>query len=531
MSKRALVIDDEPDIRELIAMSLERVGLDTHTAGNLAEAMNLIDTYEFDVCLTDMRLPDGNGVEFVKYLQTTRPNLPVAVITAHGNIDSAVEAMKNGAFDFVSKPIDINLLRQLVTQAISSKELSGPDASLVSESDPIGLNQMVSSHTLKDGAHDYSRASLNVDDSSLQTNVVNNQLPHLSSDYSDGEDALITSLETLSGRPEHKKTIDSDIGAGVLIGQSQPMHELRYMIAKVAKTNAPVWITGESGTGKELIAHLIHDNSARASKPFIAVNCGAIPSELMESEMFGHRKGSFTGAHSDHDGLFKRAEGGTLFLDEVAELPLNMQVKLLRAIQERSIRRVGDTDEVVTDVRILSASHKDLSTEVTAGTFRHDLYYRLNVICIESPSLRERPSDVPIIARHILQSIHKKDPGSQLSIFSPEAEEQLAKYCFPGNVRELENIIERAITLSESHVIEISDLNLSNTLGAGVEKSDLKSSHLTESYYDEVQTIRQALEKTRWNRKAAAVELGLTYRQLRYRLQQYGIDEKSTGTT
>jgi two-component system response regulator PilR (NtrC family) len=308
------------------------------------------------------------------------------------------------------------------------------------------------------------------------------------------------------------------------------MQELRNMIAKVAKTNAPVWITGESGTGKELIAHLIHDNSARASKSFIAVNCGAIPSELMESEMFGHRKGSFSGAHCDHEGLFKRAEGGTLFLDEVAELPLNMQVKLLRAIQERSIRRVGDTDEVITDVRILSASHKDLNAEVEAGKFRHDLYYRLNVICIKSPSLRDRPLDIPIIAQHILESIQERDPAKQLAIFSIEAEEELAKYCFPGNVRELENIIERAITLSDSNMIAKSDLNLANSLSNSIDTAELKSSNINESYIDEVKTIKQALANTRWNRKAAAVELGLTYRQLRYRLQQYGIDDKSTGT-
>lgn len=509
MSQRALIIDDEPDIRELIAMSLERIGLDTHTAGNLSDAKNLINAYDFDVCLTDMRLPDGNGVEFVKHLQTIRPNLPVAVITAHGNIDSAVEAMKNGAFDFVSKPIDINLLRQLVTQAINSGELlgrrPGPGPGLISETDVAAD----------------SGSELDIKNVAAPTNTVKG-VPRC--------DPTNMSLETLSGRTQTTESQDSTIGAGVLIGQSKPMQELRTMIAKVAKTNAPVWITGESGTGKELIAHLIHDNSARASKSFIAVNCGAIPSELMESEMFGHRKGSFSGAHCDHEGLFKRAEGGTLFLDEVAELPLNMQVKLLRAIQERSIRRVGDTDEVITDVRILSASHKDLNAEVEAGKFRHDLYYRLNVICIKSPSLRDRPLDIPIIAKHILESIQERDPAKQLAIFSIEAEEELAKYCFPGNVRELENIIERAITLSDSNMIAKSDLNLANSLSNSIDTAELKSSNINESYIDEVKTIKQALANTRWNRKAAAVELGLTYRQLRYRLQQYGIDDKSTGT-
>lgn len=497
MSKLALIIDDEPDIRELIAMSLDRIGLDTHTAANLAEAKNLLETYDFDVCLTDMRLPDGNGVEFVKHLQTIKPNLPVAVISAHGNIDAAVEAMKNGAFDFVSKPIDINLLRKLVTQAIGSRDGSKP------------LTQTESADS-----NNYSDTP-NTEDKSPSKGNANTETP---------------SLESLSRRQKTEVAKTAEIGAGVLVGESPPMQELRSMIAKVAKTNAPVWITGESGTGKELIAHLIHDNSNRTDFPFIAVNCGAIPSELMESEMFGHRKGSFTGAHSDHEGLFKRAEGGTLFLDEVAELPLNMQVKLLRAIQERSIRRVGDTDEMVTDIRILSASHKDLNAEVEAGSFRHDLYYRLNVICIKSPSLRERPKDIPIIASHILQSIYEKDPSSRLTVFSPEAEQQLTQYSFPGNVRELENIIERAITLSESNVIEPTDLNLTNNSSAGMQLDPAQSNHLSEPNINEVNTIRQALENNRWNRKATAIELGLTYRQLRYRLQQYGIDDKATGT-
>jgi len=495
MSQSALVIDDEPDIRELIAMSLERIGLDTHTAGSISEAKDLIKHHEFDVCLTDMRLPDGDGVEFVKYLQSSKPNLPIAVITAHGNVNSAVEAMKNGAFDFVSKPIDINLLRQLVTQAIRSGTLLEPQTELVSESQT---------------------------NNSLVTPETPEKVPCADSKH--------YSLHSLSGRPETHEHNCSDIGAGVLIGRSEPMHELRSMIAKVAKTNAPVWITGESGTGKELIAHLIHDNSARSEKPFIAVNCGAIPPELMESELFGHRKGSFNGAHSDHTGLFKSAEGGTLFLDEVAELPLNMQVKLLRAIQERSIRRVGDTEETVTDVRILSASHKDLNAEVSAGSFRHDLYYRLNVICITSPCLRDRAIDIPIIARHILEVIQSKDPSKQQAVLSLSAENELAKYSFPGNVRELENIIERALTLSESNIIEIDDLNLPTTLSPSNENIGLKYNKKKDSYIDEVHAIKKALANTHWNRKAAAVELGLTYRQLRYRLEQYGIEDRPTGT-
>jgi len=484
MPQRALVIDDEPDILELITISLERIGLDTLTASNLADARHLIASNDFDVCLTDLRLPDGNGIEFVEYLQTTRPNLPVAVITAHGDINSAVDAMKNGAFDFVSKPIDINLLRNLVTQAMSSGELSDPSSETDSAQRPAA-------------------------------------------EYSNEADASNLSLESLSGRPATSKPKDLVIGASALVGQSQSMQELHSLIAKVAKTNVPVWITGESGTGKERIAHHIHRSSARKNESFIAVNCAAIPPELMESELFGHRKGSFAGAHSDYEGLFKKAAGGSLFLDEVAKLSAGMQVKLLRAIQDRSISPIGRADEIVTDVRILSASQNNLDADVEAGRFRHDLYYRLNVISIKSPSLRERPEDIPLIAKHIILSFQENNPDGQLAILSPEAEEQLANYGFPGNVRELENIIERAITLSESNIIESSDLNLTHTPRAGTGNFDVQSNRLTGHHPDEVKAIRQALEKTRWNRKAAAVELGLTYRQLRYRLQQYGIDDKS----
>lgn len=479
MSTRVLVIDDEPDIRQLMAISLERLGMHTRAAGNLAEAKNLLALYEFDVCLLDMRLPDGNGVDFVRYLQTNRPKLPVAVMTAHGNIHSAVEAMKNGAFDFVTKPIDIKLLRQMVTQA------SSPG---LPEQAPV---------------------------------IGGDSLPH-----KHDKESAISSLATLSGRSGTSEFNDAHIGADVLIGQSKPMQELRTMIGKVAKTHAPVWITGESGTGKELIARLIHNYSARADKPFIAINCDAIAFEWMESELFGHCKGSFSGAHCDHAGVFKMAEGGTLFLDEVAALPLHMQLKLLRVIQERKIRRIGDSQEQTIDVRILSASNVNLASAVEAGTFRHELYYRLNVICIKSPNLRERPSDIPIIAKHILQSINAKAPDNRLPSLSKEALDQLKQYPFPGNVRELENIIERAITLSESNTIELCNLNLPNKAATGSAGTDPITN---EQHTDEVQAIRQALAKHRWNRKAAAVELGLSYRQLRYRLQQYGIDKTPTG--
>lgn len=503
MTNKALIIDDEADIRELVAMSLDRIGFDTHTAANLEEARHLLDTYDFDVCLTDMRLPDGNGVEFVKYIQSVKPQMPVAVITAHGNMDTAIVAMKNGAFDFVSKPIDITQLRQLVLQAVASGQLPNDSAS------PTNSGAANEDHI--------STGELGETDALTEDDVETNN-----------------SLESLSGRTIAAAATTLEVGGDSLIGQSEPMRELRKMIAKVARTNAPVWITGESGTGKELIARLIHKNSSRAEKPFIAVNCGAIPSELMESEMFGHRKGSFTGAHADHDGLFKRAEGGTLFLDEVAELPLSMQVKLLRVIQERSVRRVGDSDEIPVDVRILSASHKDLNEEVNLGKFRHDLYYRLNVICVKSPSLRERPTDIILIARHVLNAIQKNEPLKNSVTLSPEAEHALANYYFPGNVRELENILERAIALSDTSSIKVNDLNLTEsdkyTSGNIHNIQSRSDTGTTEVPSDERNRIEQVLNQTRWNRKAAAEILGLSYRQLRYRLQQYGIDEKHTGT-
>ncbi len=513
MTHKALIIDDEADIRELVAMSLDRIGFDTHTAANLEEARHLLDTYDFDVCLTDMRLPDGNGVEFVKYIQSVKPQMPVAVITAHGNMDTAIVAMKNGAFDFVSKPIDLTQLRQLVLQAVATGKL--PSDSTSSSNDATFENNSVPlTSPLDSPTGDKQREEMHR--------------------HTESDSETSNSLESLSGRTIAGKQTGLEVGGESLIGQSEPMRELRKMIAKVARTNAPVWITGESGTGKELIARLIHRNSSRAEKPFIAVNCGAIPSELMESEMFGHRKGSFTGAHADHDGLFKRAEGGTLFLDEVAELPLSMQVKLLRVIQERSVRRVGDSDEMPVDVRILSASHKDLNAEVNLGKFRHDLYYRLNVICVKSPSLRERPTDIVLIARHVLNNIQKNEPLKTSVTLSPEAEEALTHYFFPGNVRELENILERAIALSDTSSIKLDDLNLTETdnypSGNIHNIQPQSSTGINDEPLDERNRIEQVLNQTRWNRKAAAEILGLSYRQLRYRLQQYGIDEKHTGT-
>lgn len=516
MTHTALIIDDEADIRELIALSLDRVGLDTHTAANLEEARHLLANYTFDVCLTDMRLPDGNGVEFVKHIQQVQPDLPVAVITAHGNMDAAVEAMKNGAFDFVSKPVDISLLRKLVMQAIQTNEKTDYSGSKLAANSDSNSSQ-----------HDKQNGQANDDGQHKHSDTHTHTLPHGSASTVQKE---LSSLVMLSGRKKPATPERSLTGDSKLIGTSEPMQALRRMIAKVARTNAPVWITGESGTGKELIARLIHENSPRSEAPFVAINCGAIPSELMESEMFGHLKGSFTGAHTDNIGLFKRAEGGTLFLDEVAELPLSMQVKLLRAIQERAIRPVGSSNEISTDVRILSASHKDLANEVDAGNFRHDLYYRLNVISIKSPSLRERASDVADIARFILLKIAFSEGNTKPAYLSPEAEDALQRYTFPGNVRELENILERAVAMSDDYSIAESDLNITTPREPSESIQLGNSSRATDTPISEQQLIEQTLVQTQWNRKAAARLLGMSYRQIRYRIQQYGIGEKNTGT-
>ena len=475
MPHTALIIDDEPDIRDLISRSLDRIGLDTHTASNLSEAKNLLEHNAFDVCLTDMRLPDGNGVDFVKHVQQNHPNLPIAVITAHGNMDAAVVAMKNGAFDFVSKPVDVAQLRTLVMQAIQSD-----------------------SKTLAQGAT-----------------------------VSDLHDTPRNTLHDLTGATSRKTAAPALKESSRLIGSSELMSSLRTMIGKVSRTNAPVWITGESGTGKELIARLIHANSPRASHPFVAINCGAIPSELMESELFGHKKGSFTGAHNDHEGLFRRAEGGTLFFDEVAELPLHMQVKLLRAIQERSIRPVGASDEVLTNVRILSASHKDLSHEADQERFRHDLYYRLNVISVHAPALKERLEDISEIANVILFKLAQRESYTTVPYLDQSALQALSNYHFPGNVRELENILERAVALAESHTITSNDINLPISKSPPTNEA-FHSTRPQAQMDSEIETIHRTLVQCRWNRKQAAELLGLSYRQLRYRIEQYGLDQEST---
>jgi two-component system response regulator PilR (NtrC family) len=430
---RALVIDDEPDICELLSLTLGRMDIDTESAGDVGGAKSLLGSQEFDLCLTDMRLPDGDGLELVEWMQVHAPGVPVAVITAHGNIETAVQALKLGAFDFISKPLDLNHLRNIVENA------------------------------------------LKVDD------------------------------EPVNGQSR-------------LLGNSEPMRELRDMIDKVSRSQAPVHISGESGTGKELVARLIHEMGPRAEGPFVPVNCGAIPAELMESEFFGHRKGSFTGAVSDKIGLVQSADGGTLFLDEIADLPLAMQVKLLRVIQEKTVRPVGASREEQANARILSATHRSLADMVAKGEFREDLYYRINVIEMKVPGLRERGDDVILLAKHILKRL---DPNAALG---DDACTALLNYTFPGNVRELENMLERAVTLCTSGRIGEADLNLKPASGDTV--APVSATGNLGSQVEDVQrqAIVQALEKTRYNKTAAAKLLGLSLRQLRYRIDKLGIE-------
>jgi two-component system, NtrC family, response regulator PilR len=448
-----LVVDDEPDLLELVSLTLNRMNLRTRTAADVASARKLLKAERFDLCLTDMRLPDGDGLELVAWIQENRATVPVAVITAHGNIESAVRALKLGAFDFVSKPLDLGVLRKLVGSAIK-------------------LGSALDEQT----------------------------------------------VATLRG-PK-------------LLGSSQVMEQLREMIGRVARSQAPVHICGESGTGKELVARMIHESGARREGPFVAVNCGAIPTELMESELFGHKRGSFTGAVADKKGLVQSAEGGTLFLDEVADLPLHMQVKLLRLVQEKSVRPVGEAREETVDVRILSATHKNLTDLVAQGLFREDLFYRINVIELRVPALRERSGDIAEIAAAVLQRLARRAGGPVVQI-SPEAVAMLEAYPFQGNVRELENVLERALTLSTGGVIGPEHIRVRVTppppraagvpdAGANVADGGTALGSQLESI--ERDAIVKALEKTRYNKTAAAKLLGMSFRALRYRIKKLGIE-------
>ncbi|MAL99472.1 MAG: sigma-54-dependent Fis family transcriptional regulator [Alteromonadaceae bacterium] len=444
----ALVVDDEPDIRELLDITLTRMNIRCVTAANLKEARDLLAAQPFQLCLTDMNLPDGNGIDLVQWMQKAHPETPVAVITAYGSMDTAVLALKAGAFDFVSKPVELGRLRELVENAL---RLTTP-ASGAAASDN-----------------------------------------------------------------------DSD---GLLLGESLEINQLRKQVRKVARSQAPVYISGESGSGKELVARMIHMQGPRRDGPFVPVNCGAIPSELMESEFFGHKKGSFTGATENKTGLFRAAQGGTLFLDEVADLPVSMQVKLLRAIQEKAVRAVGDHLEQAIDVRILSATHKDLPHLVKEGSFRQDLFYRINVIELKVPPLRAREDDIPLLTRHILAKLAQdyESPQAQLSAAGLD---KLKSYSFPGNVRELENILERAFTLCDGDIIDADDLQLAaNEAGSGGHSTTPDGRIDLENFLERIEreAIEKALEATGGNKTAAAKRLGISFRAMRYRLKKLGME-------
>jgi two-component system response regulator PilR (NtrC family) len=444
---RVLVVDDEPDIRELLELTLVKMGLGVVAVGSIAEAKDRLKDERYDLCLTDMRLGDGEGLELVRHIGGAASDLPVAVITAYGSAENAVAALKAGAFDYVSKPVGLDQLRALVRSALS----------LPDRADPARQR---------------------------------------------------------------------------LIGDSAPMVQVRALIAKLARTQAPVYISGESGSGKELAARLIHENGARRERPFVPVNCGAIPETLMESEFFGYKKGAFTGAAEDREGFFQAASGGTLFLDEVADLPLAMQVKLLRAIQERRVRKVGATQEDAVDVRILCATHQKLAALVAAGRFRQDLFYRLNVIELAMAPLRECRSDIPALAEAVLARL--APAGGPRPQLTPEALEALGQYDFPGNIRELENVIERAVALSSAEHIGAEDLRLVPGTVEGLPEDETLPGPGGEAgaplpeYLESLErkAILDALAKTEFNRTAAAKLLGITFRQLRYRMQRLGIKEE-----
>ena len=446
---QVLVVDDEADIRELLAMTLSRMGLETDCAGTATEALALLGRNEYELCLTDMRLPDGDGLAVLDYVSRHQPNMPVAVITAYGSAENAVAALKAGAFDYLAKPVSLNQLRTLVRSALKLT------------------------------------------------------------------------------RPAARRATEGETGGGaalpLLIGKSSLMQATRALIDRLARSQAPIHVSGESGSGKELAARLIHLKGSRQDGSFVAVNCGAIPETLMESEFFGYRKGAFTGAASDRDGFFHAANGGTLFLDEVADLPLQMQVKLLRAIQEKKVRRVGATSEEAVDVRIISATHRSLSDQVKAGGFRQDLYYRLNVIELRMPSLRELREDIPLLAAAILtRQCGSDDPP----VLSEEAKAELIRYDFPGNVRELENILERALALATGDEIRAADLQLAPA--AEMQQPRALGGLPLQEQLDAIErkAILDALDRTHYNRTAAAKLLGITFRALRYRMERLGIKDE-----
>ena len=465
-TNHVLIVDDEADIRELLVITLMRMGIEATAAQGYQEAIARLKERAYDLCLTDMRLSDGDGMMVLTHIAKNYSDTPVAVITAYGSTDNAVAALKAGAFDYISKPIQLKQLREVITAALN---LPRPGPRRIEKPD-------------------------------------RNRKP--------------------AGSPALEAATDADVPR--LLGDSAPIAKAREMIGKLARSQAPVHIAGESGTGKEVAARMIHADSSRRDAPFVPVNCGAIPENLMESEFFGYRKGAFTGADADKDGFLHAAVGGTLFLDEVGDLPLAMQVKLLRVIQEKKVRKLGDTAEVAVDFRIISATHKNLAEKVAAGEFRQDLYYRLNVIELRMPGLREIPEDIPVMVTELLARLSDQSSVA-LPRLSEEAMRALINYDYPGNVRELENILERALALCDGENISAADLHLTEepgtTSNSVVNPSGERTLPLHE-YLDQLEReqIQKALEQTKYNKTAAAKVLGISFRSLRYRLDRLGIE-------
>jgi two-component system response regulator PilR (NtrC family) len=528
---RVLVVDDEADLRELLELTLVGMGLDVDCAADLGQARRLLAEGRYALCLTDMRLPDGEGLSLVTEIGAAHPDTPVAVITAFGSAENAVAALKAGAFDYLSKPVALGALRALVRSALRLSAVDDPGASRAE---------------LRGTAPAAAPRSPDVPGTSAPPTAQ-------SADPMAPARAARVEPPAFDARP----VAVPPASGGLLVGVSPAIESVRADIVRLARSMAPVAITGESGSGKELAARLIHRSGSRAQQPFVAVNCGAIPENLMESEFFGHRRGAFTGADQDRIGFFQAASGGTLFLDEVADLPLAMQVKLLRAIQERSVRRVGATAEEPVDVRIVSATHQDLARCVAVGRFRSDLYYRLNVIELRMPPLRERLEDVEVLANAVLVRLAARAGLPGPPRLASVTLRYLRSYAFPGNVRELENILERALAFSNGAVVNVEDLGLRPTLADASESepaldeeraalpgpgappaaapatAPAPAVHLSEDgvpaslpdYLDQLErdAIARALEKTRYNRTAAAKRLGISFRALRYRMQRLGI--------
>ena len=539
LQEPVLVVDDEADIRDLMEMTLMKMGLRVDTAAGVEEAKDKLDNNDYSLVLTDMRMPDGSGLEVVQYIDELMLDTPVAVITAFGNADQAVEALKAGAFDYLQKPITLSQLRSLVKSAVSvSDNTAEPTPSEKVKSQPAPVSAALYKPEPQP-AKPVVTPPKSVQSEFNRPLIVPEGLNSLKERFSAG--SINPALQ------QDAPILEDEDDMPRLLGTSPQMVEVRHLIRRLAHSLVPVYISGESGTGKEQAARTIHELSDRADKPFIAVNCGAIPENLMESEFFGYKKGSFTGADQDRLGFFQHADGGTLFLDEVADLPLAMQVKLLRAIQEKAVRRIGDARETSVDVRIICATHKNLEALVESGAFRQDLYYRLNVVTLHMPPLREMREDLGAL---ILYLLYKHRHGNQTYKLSPKAQEALLHYSYPGNFRELENILERAVALTVGQVIQVDDLQIQNAPQVKAERSgfsfddiaepDARETTLNHSpippfdpqtmqiqdYLDQVERsiIEQALQQTRYNRTQAAKLLGISFRSMRYRMERLDIN-------